>query len=74
MKRTVQARGDPGHPTEAAEERVELGTVGWDITPSAEEYAPIADFLSARARWAPAGEAAPRKRLARLTQAFRAQY
>jgi MoaA/NifB/PqqE/SkfB family radical SAM enzyme len=62
--------------TEVAEERVELGTVGWDITPSAQEYAPIADFLSARARWNPPGgaEAAPRKRLARLTQAFRAQY
>jgi MoaA/NifB/PqqE/SkfB family radical SAM enzyme len=60
--------------TEVAEERVELGTVGWDITPSAEEYAPVADFLSARARWAPAGEGTPRKRLARLTQAFRAQY
>jgi MoaA/NifB/PqqE/SkfB family radical SAM enzyme len=54
--------------TEVAEERVELGTVGWDITPPAEEYAPIADFLSARAR------AVPVEGLARFTQAFRAQY
>jgi MoaA/NifB/PqqE/SkfB family radical SAM enzyme len=54
--------------TEVAEERVELGTVGWEITPPAGEYAPIADFLSRRAR------AAPAKGLARVTQAFRAQY
>jgi len=26
--------------TEVAEERVELGTLGWDITPSVEQYAP----------------------------------
>ena len=54
--------------TEVAEERVELGTVGWDITPTPEEYAPIADYLSARAR------AAPATGTARLTQAFRAHY
>lgn len=54
--------------TEVAEERVELDTVGWEITPSAEEYAPVADYLSARARQAPG------RGLARLTQAFRAQY
>ena len=54
--------------TEVAEERVELDTVGWDITPAPEEYAPIADFLSARA------EAVPARGLARFTQAFRAQY
>jgi len=54
--------------TEVAEERVELGTVGWDITPPPEEYAPIADYLSARA------DAAPAKGLAHITQAFRAQY
>jgi MoaA/NifB/PqqE/SkfB family radical SAM enzyme len=54
--------------TEVAEERVELGTVGWDITPSAEEYAPIADYLSKRA------EAVPARGLARFTQAFRSQY
>jgi len=54
--------------TEVAEERVELGTVGWEITPTAEEYGPVADYLSARAR------AVPTKGLARFTQAFRAQY
>ncbi len=62
--------------TEVAEERVELGTVGWDITPPPEEYAPIADYLSARAKAAPTTTAGgtPRKPLARFTQAFRAQY
>ncbi len=54
--------------TEVAEERVELDTVGWAITPPPDEYAPIADYLSARAR------AVPAQGLARLTQAFRAQY
>ncbi|MGD8397940.1 MAG: SPASM domain-containing protein, partial [Anaerolineae bacterium] len=54
--------------TEVAEERVELGTVGWQITPAPEAYAPVADYLSARAR------AAPARGLARVTQAFRAQY
>jgi MoaA/NifB/PqqE/SkfB family radical SAM enzyme len=54
--------------TEVAEERVELGTVGWEITPTADEYAPIADYLSARAK------AAPATGVARLTQAFRASY
>ncbi len=62
--------------TEVAEERVELDTVGWDITPPAEVYAPIADYLSARAKAVPAtqGGETPQKRLARFTQAFRAQY
>jgi MoaA/NifB/PqqE/SkfB family radical SAM enzyme len=62
--------------TEVAEERVELDTVGWDITPAPEEYAPIADYLSARATRhgaAPQG-AAPQKGLSRFTQAFRGQY
>ena len=36
--------------TEIAEERVELDTVGWGITPMAEKYGPIADFLSRKAR------------------------
>ncbi len=54
--------------TEVAEERVELDTVGWGITPEPTVYAPIADFLSEQAR-------ARRVRgIARLTQAFRAQY
>ena len=54
--------------TEVAEERVELGTVGWEITPTPEQYGPVADYLSAQAA------AAPAKGLARFTQAFRAQY
>ena len=63
--------------TEVAEERVELDTVGWDITPSPEVYAPIADYLSARARKGGAAEQpdkANKRSLARFTQAFRAQY
>ncbi len=40
--------------TEVAEERVELDTVGWGITPLAEQYAPVADFLSQKAQEAPA--------------------
>ncbi len=54
--------------TEVAEERVELDTVGWGITPQPEDYDEIADFLSQQARQAPA------KGIARFTQAFRAQY
>ena len=54
--------------TEIAEERVELDTVGWEITPMAEKYGPIADFLSEKAR---------ERRVtgfAKITQAFRAEY
>lgn len=54
--------------TEVAEERVELDTLGWGITPMADEYAPVADFLSLKAR------AWPAKGIARFTQSFRAQY
>lgn len=54
--------------TEVAEERVELDTIGWGITPDPDAYAPIADFLSAQAR------ARPVRGIARFTQAFRAQY
>lgn len=54
--------------TEVAEERVELDTVGWRITPKPEDYDEIADFLSEQARQAPASG------LARFTQALRAQY
>jgi MoaA/NifB/PqqE/SkfB family radical SAM enzyme len=54
--------------TEVAEERVELDTVGWQITPSAESYGPVADFLSGQARQSGA------RGLALVTQAFRAQY
>jgi len=54
--------------TEIAEERVELDTVGWDITPMAEKYGPIADFLSKKARQRPVTG------FAKITQAFRAEY
>jgi MoaA/NifB/PqqE/SkfB family radical SAM enzyme len=54
--------------SEVAEERVELQTMNTGITPSPEEYARVADFLVARAR------NGSYSGLARLTQAFRAQY
>jgi MoaA/NifB/PqqE/SkfB family radical SAM enzyme len=54
--------------TEVAEERVELDTVGLDITPLAKDYAPIADFLSERAH------AVPARGFAKFTQSFRAHY
>lgn len=64
----LQALQPDSYITEVAEERVELDTVGWGITPTPEEYAPIADFLSEQAHRAPARD------IARLTQAFRAEY
>jgi MoaA/NifB/PqqE/SkfB family radical SAM enzyme len=54
--------------TEVAEERVELDTVGMNITPMARDYAPIADMLSHHARSTPA------QGFARVTQSFRAAY
>ncbi|MGB8643657.1 MAG: radical SAM protein [Anaerolineae bacterium] len=54
--------------TEVAEERVELDTVGLNITPMAKDYGPIADFLSERAH------AMPVHGMARVTQSFRARY
>lgn len=54
--------------TEVAEERVELDTIGKDITPLARDYAPVADLLSAHAH------AAPARGMARVTQSFRARY
>jgi MoaA/NifB/PqqE/SkfB family radical SAM enzyme len=54
--------------SEVAEQRVELQTMDSEITPSPEEYARVADFLAAQAR------NSSHSGLARLTQAFRAQY
>jgi MoaA/NifB/PqqE/SkfB family radical SAM enzyme len=54
--------------TEVAEERVELDTIGWGITPEPDAYAPIANFLSEQARTRRG------RGLARFTQAFRAEY
>lgn len=54
--------------TEIAEQRVELGTVGLDITPRADEYASAVARLQARLE----GQAF--RRVSRVTQAFRAEY
>jgi MoaA/NifB/PqqE/SkfB family radical SAM enzyme len=54
--------------TEIAEERVELDTVGLDITPSAERYAAAIDQLIARV------EGHKFRGMARITEAFRVAY
>lgn len=54
--------------TEVAEERVELDTIGWNITPNPDDYAPIADYLSQKAKERSV------KGLAKITQSFRSQY
>ncbi|MEM7033125.1 MAG: radical SAM protein [Chloroflexota bacterium] len=54
--------------TEVAEERVELDTIGWNITPLAEKYGKVADFLSEKAQERPATG------IAKFTQSFRARY
>ncbi|MEW5719543.1 MAG: radical SAM protein, partial [Chloroflexota bacterium] len=64
----LQSLAPDSYITEVAEERVELDTVGKNITPLARDYAPIADFLSARAH------ATPAHGFARITQSFRARY
>ena len=64
----LQALEPDSYITEVAEERVELGTVGWDITPSPEAYRPVADFLAREAHGTRA------RGIAALTQAFRRRY
>ena len=54
--------------TEIAEERRELGTIGADITPSADEYAAAIDALSEKLR------REEYHGLSRITQAFRLEY
>ena len=54
--------------TEVAEERVELGTMGAGITPTAEQYANAARFLIAESETRHAGG------FARVTQGFRPRY
>jgi len=54
--------------TEIAEERVELGTVGSGITPSADDYARVIDHLSERLRGRSFGG------ISRVTQALRLVY
>jgi MoaA/NifB/PqqE/SkfB family radical SAM enzyme len=51
-----------------AEQRAELGTMDLDIAPSPQQYAEVADFLAGQARNSRVAG------LARMTQAFRAQY
>ncbi|MBC7225214.1 MAG: SPASM domain-containing protein, partial [Anaerolineae bacterium] len=66
--RGLQTLEPDSYITEVAEERVELGTVGWAITPSPETYRPVADFLAREAHGAHA------RGIAALTQAFRRRY
>ena len=54
--------------TEIAEERVELDTVGMDISPDAEDYGRAVDFLSEQLRGRHFGG------ISRITQAFRRRY
>jgi MoaA/NifB/PqqE/SkfB family radical SAM enzyme len=54
--------------TELAEERVELDTIGLDITPDADAYAPVVDRLVADA------DAEPAEGVAAIAQAFRRHY
>ncbi|MCI0475493.1 MAG: SPASM domain-containing protein, partial [Anaerolineales bacterium] len=64
----LQSLAPDSYITEVAEERVELDTVGMNITPLARDYAPLADFLSVHAHTATA------RGFARITQSFRARY
>ena len=54
--------------TEIAEERVELGNLGWDITPSLEDYTRAIDFLTERIKQK------KHNGISDITQAFRLQY
>jgi sulfatase maturation enzyme AslB (radical SAM superfamily) len=54
--------------TELAEERVELDTIGLDITPEPEQYANVANYLIADI------DAAPATGVAEIAQAFRRHY
>jgi len=66
---TALARLEPdSYISEVAEQRVELQTMDSEITPSPDEYARVADFLAVQAR------NSSHTGLAKLTQAFRAQY
>ncbi len=54
--------------TELAEERLELDTIGLDITPTADDYAPVVEDLLADM------DSAPGAGLATVVQSFRRQY
>jgi len=64
----AQKLGPDSYVTEVAEERVELDTVDAGITPSAEDYARVIDFLSDRLRQQRFGG------ISRITQALRLVY
>jgi MoaA/NifB/PqqE/SkfB family radical SAM enzyme len=64
----VRALAPDSYITEIAEERVELDTMGEDITPTAEDYARAIQFLRARLLETPLSG------VARVAGAFRAQY
>lgn len=66
--RQISTLAPDSYITEIAEERVELDTVGADITPSLDEYSAAVDFLVAQLR------AQPFTGISRITQAFREQY
>ena len=67
--RELKALGPDSYITEVAEERVELGTVGAPITPSADEYDAVASFLIAETR-----RARSKAPMGRLVEAFRLEY
>jgi len=64
----IQALLPDSYVTEIAEERVELGTIGTGIAPAAEDYERTIQFVQARL------SREGRHGVARITQAFRAQY
>jgi len=68
IHRTLEALGPDSLISEIAEERVELDTVGKEITPSAEAYARAADFLVGELK------AHRRRGAGRVARAFRMEY
>jgi radical SAM protein with 4Fe4S-binding SPASM domain len=69
ISRELLALDPDSYICEVAENRVELGTMEKDITPSAEQFAPVARLLQERIRQRPAANPT-----ARLVQALRLQY
>lgn len=69
ISRELLALGPDSYICEVAENRVELGTMEKDITPSAEQFAPVARLLQEHIWQRPAGNPT-----ARLVQALRLQY
>jgi len=65
---TLIALNPDSYITEIAEERVELGTIGVDITPDQQRYEKVADYLIARLK------KERFKRLGKVTRIFRIEY